>query len=187
MQGCGDRQIGLRMLAADAAGLGLLGQFDQRARQLLDKEGHAVGSSRDLAADRGRQIVAARDGRSDRLDGGPSQAIECEARDTRMGGQDWLAVGPARQQDQNTSVFDLIEQETDELERGWIDPMHIFNDHEHRFALGERQQLFAKGGERAVALHLRRQIERTVAILVGHAEKTRDEGGSLGDRLGGRS
>ena len=87
----------------------LIGELDECPRQLLDEQRHAIGPGDDFAADRVGQRVAALDGGGHRLDGGPAQPVEHQARDVRMARQIGLAVRPAGQQHEDAPILDGVE------------------------------------------------------------------------------
>ena len=82
-----------------------------------------------------------------------------------------LVVGPARQQHEHPGGGDPIQAKLDQLERRWIDPMHVLDQHQHRLPGGEGCQLLDEGSECAVAQRLRAEVEWAIAGIAGEAEE----------------
>jgi len=97
------------------------------------------------------------------LDVGTAQAVERQPRDVRMRAQRGLVVRSARDHDQHARTVDPLEAALDQLQRGRVDPVCVFDDHQHGSLLGHLEQLLDHHLQRALAQHLRCHFQRAVA------------------------
>ena len=141
---------------------GGLAGLQYRLCQLLDEQRHAV-SARDDRIDRCERQTVAVKARDHRLDPGAGEPVEGQASDVRVGSQGGLLVRPAGQKHQDACIGNPIQALLDHLERGRVDPMGVFEDHQHRLSCSQPEQLLDQGSERARSPRLGCQMELAVA------------------------
>ncbi len=149
--------------------------LDDGLGQLLDEERHAVGAGDDGVDDLDGQDGAAAQPLDDRLDAGAAEAVEGEPGDVRVAGQRRLVLGPTGEQQQDGGSGTAIERLLDELERGRVDPVRVLEHEQHRLLAGEAEDLVDQRPERAGALGLRGQLERTVAAGAVEAQEVGEQ------------
>jgi hypothetical protein len=123
-------------------------------------------------------MVEARD---DRLGWAAAEAVEREPRHVRVPAEARLIVRPACQQHQHPRAGDPVEGLAEKLEGGGVDPVRVLNQHQHRFAARESEQLLDQHGQRAGTPLLRAEILCWVPRSRVDPEQGRDERRRLGD------
>ena len=133
--------------------------FDNGPGQLLDEQRHAIAALDDLGDDLGRDAGIA----GKPLDQGRTvplaEPVQRHCRDMRLVGPGRLEFRAKGNEQQYRQPPDAIDRQIDQVARGWVDPVHVLEDHQHRMAAGERLQLVQQPGEQLFPFALRAHIE----------------------------
>ena len=130
-QGPGERVAVLLLL--EQAG------FQYHLGQLFHKQRHPIGFGDDLLDHLGRQDLPVGH-LADHLHGLSAGVTESRhLGEVRAPYPGWAEVGPKGQQRQDASRGALIDQETEQLQRGRINPVQILHDKEHGLLGGNAQ------------------------------------------------
>jgi hypothetical protein len=136
-----------------------LGSFEHRLRQLLEEKRHSIGALDDLVNEiswkRGRVS-----GKFPHQGGAfaPAEPWQRHHRYLRLAAPRWMELGPKRRNEQNRQLLDAREREIEQLARGRVDPVQIFENHEHRLLSGENFEPANEKIERLFFFSLRRQF-----------------------------
>src|SRR5262249_34395023 len=147
--------------------------------QLLHKQRHPIGLRYHLPYDLRRQRLAVRypAGHLRRLV--PRQAWQCYLGQVRAPHPGRAEVGTKGQQYQDARSGALIDQETEQLQRGRIDPVQVFHDKEQRLLHGDSQQDRQQSMQELLLLLLGRQSQGDIVS----GQRQREEGSKKGHGL----
>ena len=146
-------------------------RLDQRLRQLLDEQRHAIGPSPDLLDGLRRQRPAAGDQLDQRLDLPADKAIERQRRDVRVPHPQRQSVGPSGHDQQHRQPGDALDERVEQLPGGGIEPLRVLEDHQHRLPPGQGFEVPEQRIEDAPLLLLRRQAQERMAFVFRDAEQ----------------
>ncbi len=150
--------------------------------ELFDEQGDAVGPGDDCVHHLRRQAVSRAQRLDDGLDPAPSQPVEGQPGDVRMGGELRLMIRAAGEHDEHPGIPDPVEGLLQHLESRRVDPVSIFQRHEDRLISREGEQLIDERDQRHDALLLRGQVER---LLVFDADQAGEQGERVVCAIGG--
>ena len=123
--------------------------------ELLDEQRHAVGPGDDLLQDGVGQRVAARHRRGQCSALPPGQPVQRYQRRVRPAAPGRGEVGAEGQQHQHPLARDPPDEPVEQLQRGRVGPVQIFEDGQHRLPAGEAGHLLDQDLDRRLPLLLR--------------------------------
>ena len=147
--------------------------FDHRLGQLLDEKRHPIRLDDDLLDDFARKLRAhhAFDQCRTLL---AAQSIEGQGRDMVVRIPARLKLRAAGNDDEDGSVLDPVDQEIEHVSGGWVDPVGILKGDQQRPVARQPDQMIHQGDDDCVLLLLRRKLERSVSIVDGDRQQSRE-------------
>ena len=106
--------------------------FEHRFGQFLDEQRHAVRASENLVHHLLGQRLAAGDPLDDGRPVRSAKARESDRRDMRVMWPRRCELWPCVDEQQHPKLRHLVHHDREQFKRGRIDPMDIFEDHQHR-------------------------------------------------------
>jgi hypothetical protein len=149
--------------------------LQHRLGQLLDEQRHPVRPGRDLAQHLRRQDPVAGEAGDDRLGRAAAEAVQREPGHVRVPAQGRLVVRPAGQQHQYAGAGDPVEREPHQLEGGGVAPVSVLEQHQHRLAACQPEELADQRRQRAGAPLLRGELRQRVAVARLDPQQRRDQ------------
>ena len=98
------------------------------------------------------------------------QSVEGEERDVRERRPRRNELRTEGNHEQDRATLDTVDNQIEELLRGWIQPMRVFEDHQDRLPLRQAFELTQERLERAHLTLRRRKFERRIAVLERQAK-----------------
>ncbi len=143
--------------------------------QFLGEQRHPVGAREDLLDDRPRQRLVAGDLADQRLAVLVIEPLELNGRDMRVV-RPWRAeLRPCRDQGERAPLRDALDQGGKQLERGWIDPVHVLEREEDGFLRGEPVERLEQHRKSALLAHLRGELGERRFLAVRNGQQIRDQ------------
>jgi hypothetical protein len=94
------------------------------------------------------------------------EPIEAEGGHVMPSSPGGLEFRPERHYQQRTKILDQVHRSADDFKARGINPMHVFEDHEHRSLSRQRLHLYAQRVEGSLPTLRRRQVEHRIASVV---------------------
>ena len=155
-------------------------RFEHHSRELFDEQGHPVGLCHDMLEHLGGQLLSASHSLDHRLRLPARHPVDGEIRDVTALGPGRPKLGTCRHEHQNRCGRDLAKDEINELPRGRVGPVQVFDDEQQRLLRGQRQQERHDGLERLLLLALRCEVQWRVVIGNGQGQERGPERHHLG-------
>jgi hypothetical protein len=140
----------------------------------------ACSQGDDLIQDLFGQRLAIREAGDDRVAVAAGEPCERQLGDVGMAAPGWHELGPEGHQDQDRQALHPLDQQTQRFQGGWIDPVRVFIQGEHRLPRREALDLIDQEFERPLCLALRAQVGRRVAFAGRNADHVGDQRHGLG-------
>ena len=129
VQGGRDRK-GRRRAACEHDGA--FGAFQHRLRQLLDEQWHAIGAVDDPVDDLAREAGIAGEPLDQRCAIARAEPVQRHRGHIWLTLPDVLELGTESDDDQNRQLRSLVEGQIEQLSRGRVDPMYVFENEQNR-------------------------------------------------------
>ena len=113
--------------------------FQHRLGQLLNEQGYAIGASENLVHHLLRQGLATGHPLDQCRAVAPAKTCERDRRGMRVTRPRRREFGPGSDEQQDPKLRHVLHCGDEQLQRGWVDPMDIFENHENR--LSRRQPI----------------------------------------------
>jgi len=152
---CAVERVAIAVLAQQTALQHALGQF-------LDEQWHAVGAIGDLVDDAIGQCLASSDLRYQSGPVAPVQPIERQHADLRLAGPGHLELGAERHDKQYRQAAHALNRKVEQLARGRVNPMGVFEDHDHRLLARQTFELPDQRFECPLLLPLGTEVRQRV-------------------------
>ena len=115
--------------------------FEHRLGQFLNEQRHAIGASENLVHHLLRQRLAARHPLDQCRAVASAKARERDRRHVRVTRPGRREFGPGGDEQQHPKLRHPLHRGGEQLQRGWIDPMDIFENHENRLPCRQALEL----------------------------------------------
>ena len=169
------------------ASVGHQARFEHCPGQLLEEQGHAVGTLQDLIQDLGRQRLAAGDLKGHRSPLTPAEAVERQRRHVRLARPRRAELRPVGDHYEDRQATRSLDHHVEQLQSRGVGPVQVFIQLEHGPLAGEPGQLLDQDLEGALLLALRAKVQGAVAIISRDAQQRPDQRRRLVQLLGALS
>jgi hypothetical protein len=150
--------------------------LEPRLGQLLHEQRHAVSPGQDLLQHLGRQGATPGHLVDHRAALPPREPAERERGDVPVPGPGRGELRAEGDHGQHRQALRPLDHAADQLERGWVRPVHVLVERQHRLAGGQPGELLQQRPEGTLLLLLRAQLRRGVAVTARDAEQVGEQG-----------
>jgi hypothetical protein len=146
-------------------GLASITPLQDHLRHFFDEERHPIGGGHNLLPHGGRHLVFSQHQANHLLHQLRPEPIECHVRDMGPHHPRRPHRGPAREYGEERCCGALIDEQLQEFEARWIDPVQIFHNEEHGVLGGQPQDKSEQRFKGLLAPMLGCQGQRRIVVL----------------------